>query len=487
MGLELLSEVEVSIDYLYDKKYNDIPREVFDKVLDADPKYNGKQPSNYTQWMVNLIRKNELKSEDIYKVKEYLPLLIQNKNRIEKKDINQIKSVQDLYATVKKFMERPDENMSNSAMQKEIKKGAKKVYEDEEWIVIVPETKEASCYYGKGTQWCTAASNDDYKDNMFDHYNKYGPLYININKKSGRKYQMNFPDKDSGETVQVMDETDTPVEGNVIRKIEMTDGLIKFYEDTVGWVVKVVLEDFYESMSFPEPGWNGFYEIGNFMYTPDNGEMIDYYNLGQDYTIEKGQICYEGQPFAVCPIKYDSPKELEEKDLRFVDRGFEYTLMNLEGGNSFVVVNDTGEIPKDMKAIEYSYNGGLIRRGNDIINLDDEVEFTLPKEWGKFPVKTVKFLGNGKYVQIMFSGNQTVTFISDTGELIDLKELGSRHFAVNGYGVNRSSGENDFKLPDSFDGNIISFLHINNNYYKLNGHFYNKNGEEVSKEQALHK
>ena len=486
MGLDLLTEVEVSIDYLYDKKYNDIPREVFDKVLDADPKYNGKQPSNYTQWMINLIRKNELKSEDIYKVKEYLPLLIQNKSRIEKKDINQIKSVQDLYMSVKKFLENPGENQSNSQVEKEIKKGAKKVYEDEEWIIIVPETKEASCYYGKGTQWCTAATKNNYEHNMFDHYSKYGPLYININKESGRKYQMNFPEGNSGETIQIRDETDSSLNGNVIVKMKMTEGMVKFYQDAIGWVVKIVFEDFYEDMDFPEINGEGFYEFGNFKYTPDNGEMIDYYNLGNHYSIENGNVLFDGQVFAKCPIKYESPRELEEKDIRLYTDGDVYSIFNFEGGNEFIVKNETGEIMKDYEFIDHSTTGNVFRRGNEIVNVDDEVLFTLIGKWTRLPrgsIRSFKLLVGGRFVMLTLKGNERVDFDSQTGEQVDLVSLGSDHYYVDGYAVNMFNGDNVAKLPPSFDGVKEKFLYAGKGYYVLDGKAYNKEGEEVSREE----
>lgn len=480
----LINEVEVSIDYLYNKKFSDIPRETFDKVLDADPKYNGKQPSNFSLWMINLIRKNDLKSEDLYKVKEYLELLIRNKNKVEIKDINQIKSVPSLFSIIKKFLEKPEDNKSNSSLEKEIKKDARKVYSDDEWLVIVPETKEASCYYGKGTQWCTAASKNDYEQNMFDHYKRYGDLYININKKSGNKFQCSFPDSDSGESVQIMDVNDHPVEGDAIRLLNMSEGLVNFYKEEIGWVVEKVFGNFYENMTFPKPNYDGFYEIGQFLYTPDNGEMLDYYNLGQKYSIEKGYVCFDGQSFAKCPIEYDSPKELEEKDIRFIDRGEVYMVMNFEGGNSFVSNVDTGDIINTVKVIEYTYDGELLRRGNEILNLDDEVVFKINDKWGKFQILGIKFVVGSQYVEVRFNGNQRVHFNRETGEQIDLVNLNGRVFAINGYGVKSHNGERMFKLPDTFNGDFDTFSYFNDGYYNLDKKFYDVDGNEISSEKV---
>ena len=77
-----------------------------------------------------------------------------------------------------------------------------KYYEDEEVKVIIPLTEKASCKYGEGTRWCTAAK----KDNLFKNYTKIDPetrekerLYIIIPKNpkhTGEKYQVHFETND---------------------------------------------------------------------------------------------------------------------------------------------------------------------------------------------------------------------------------------------------------------------------------------------------
>ena len=48
--------------------------------------------------------------------------------------------------------------------------------------------KEASRFIGINTKWCTAAK----KNNLFDIYNKKGPLYIVLLKKENNRYQFHF-------------------------------------------------------------------------------------------------------------------------------------------------------------------------------------------------------------------------------------------------------------------------------------------------------
>ena len=186
----------------------------------------------YTDWMIRLYRSGNLKMEDLYKATEYLEAFHKFKNRIEKKDIGQYQSLPELYRVVRTFIDNPDQATSKSDEIRKIKEGAEKVYEDDEWLVIVPHTKEAAIEYGKGTQWCTAAK-ESY--NYFDYYNNDGPLYININKKTGRKYQFHF------ETGQFMDENDSPTTNEYIG---LSDDLIAFYAKKYeGQTIELLADD----------------------------------------------------------------------------------------------------------------------------------------------------------------------------------------------------------------------------------------------------
>ena len=106
------------------------------------------------------------------------------------------------------------------------------VPEDNQWLVIIPHTQEASCYYGKNTQWCTAAT-DSY--NMFNHYNNQGPLFINIRKTDGKKFQFHF------ETNSFMDETDTPIRTPIAKTIGLNANLVQYYISRYGGKATILL------------------------------------------------------------------------------------------------------------------------------------------------------------------------------------------------------------------------------------------------------
>lgn len=212
---------------IYQKYYSNIPQDEFNEIVSSDPTWNSDKPNKmgkYGKWLLSLYMSKRLKLEDLYKAKTYLSYFVKYNNVIDNKDINTYKSLNDLYSVVSNFIENPDQATSKQDAIRKLKEGAEKVYEDNEWLVIIPHTEEASCYYGKGTQWCTAA---DKSSNMFDYYNEQGNLYINIDKTTHEKYQFHF------ETDSFMDETDSPIENPIFKTIGFNDNILEWYKENV--------------------------------------------------------------------------------------------------------------------------------------------------------------------------------------------------------------------------------------------------------------
>ncbi|ASV44052.1 hypothetical protein PBI_SCTP2_37 [Salicola phage SCTP-2] len=66
----------------------------------------------------------------------------------------------------KEFVDSKSQEKTKREINKSKKKDSIIVHEDDEKMVVIPLTKDASCYYGKNTKWCTAAD----KDNTFNRY-----------------------------------------------------------------------------------------------------------------------------------------------------------------------------------------------------------------------------------------------------------------------------------------------------------------------------
>ena len=86
------------------------------------------------------------------------------------------------------------------------------IHRSNRMVVAVPMTEEASCWWGQGTQWCTAARNN----NAFEQYHKDAPLIVVCLRKIGdlpaRKLQLYVHTGD----MQFMDENDAPVSPELI-------------------------------------------------------------------------------------------------------------------------------------------------------------------------------------------------------------------------------------------------------------------------------
>ena len=231
--------LEATLDDIYTKYYSNIPQDEFWQIIKADPTYNeqkSQKMGKYGKWLLNLYKQGKLKNEDLYKATDYLSYFVKYYNKITEKDINKLPDLPSLYNIIKPYKEASDNGediaTSKSDEVRRIKEGAEKVYEDNQWLVVVPHTQEASCYYGKNTQWCTAAT-DSY--NMFNHYNNQGPLFINIRKTDGKKFQFHF------ETNSFMDETDTPIRTPIAKTIGLNANLVQYYISRYGGKATILL------------------------------------------------------------------------------------------------------------------------------------------------------------------------------------------------------------------------------------------------------
>lgn len=87
----------------------------------------------------------------------------------------------------------------------EAQEGGEIIYDGKDIKIIKAINREGACYYGQGTKWCTAAK----KDNLFNLYNRDGPLFIiqpkNLGNNKKEKYQIHF------ESASFMDEKDNRV------------------------------------------------------------------------------------------------------------------------------------------------------------------------------------------------------------------------------------------------------------------------------------
>ena len=199
---------EVTADEKYTKQYTGkLDRAIFDKAVALDPTSKGAaKVGKYVDW---IIRNKAYDDKD-------LPTMLAKFEKYKEKldpaqrDINKMK-----LATLATFIDTAeDEGLLISktdkaaANKKKAESESKIQYQDDELIVITPETEFASKYFGKGADWCTARQEGG--TCLFDRYNRRGDLYIVKNKKTGKRWQLFKTDSGESEYRDADDETFDP-------------------------------------------------------------------------------------------------------------------------------------------------------------------------------------------------------------------------------------------------------------------------------------
>ena len=187
--------------------------EVFNAITAADPTAKVDAAGHvvkcgiYSQWMLQQYTKASVAEqsrfdEDLYKVVELLKVYDRLKGRLpaDKRNIMNLKTVNELRDAVAIVQPLTDagEDVTGSGE-------VEKLFDNDEWIILIPKTKKAAIFYGKGTEWCTATESAGY--NRFYQYSEMGPLFIAIPKlHADERYQFHVESK------QYMDCSDSPVE-----------------------------------------------------------------------------------------------------------------------------------------------------------------------------------------------------------------------------------------------------------------------------------
>jgi hypothetical protein len=160
--------------------------ELWKKMEEADPTKN----KQYVNWLVKAFQFGS-KIEDLLSrgkdsLERFEQLKLKKKLKPEHSDIGRFQKLTDLESILRTdYPEGPSSVPTNKGEYIEL-------VNDSNMRVIEILDKDSACYYGRGTQWCTAAKNN----NMYDYYSsEEGRLFVFIPKKPkypGEKYQLYF-------------------------------------------------------------------------------------------------------------------------------------------------------------------------------------------------------------------------------------------------------------------------------------------------------
>lgn len=192
--------IESRVDDIYTKYYNDIPRNIFDRIVKADPKTKVQNDDviligKYAKVLLNIYKIGNMPNlENLVEATRYLKIVYAKNLSI---DLKSIKQISDLYNVVKEYIVSIDTPIRE--ILKELPKDSYELlHNGEKWVVFRPKTEKAAAWLGVGSSWCTTwgkySLDPAYKSrgNLFTTYN-YAPIYIMIDKSDEKhKYQFQF-------------------------------------------------------------------------------------------------------------------------------------------------------------------------------------------------------------------------------------------------------------------------------------------------------
>jgi DNA repair exonuclease SbcCD ATPase subunit len=148
----------------YGRKFN---QETLDKITNmVSPKF-----LDWVGKVLDMAVLNDNFGEYMSKIGPSLDAFEKVSSNLPKTDINQYQSLDELLKALNDYQNKP---------RREYKKieGGNVVFENDRFLIVNPLTHQTSCYYGKGTKWCTAADSDHH----FNLHNSDGKLFYILDK-----------------------------------------------------------------------------------------------------------------------------------------------------------------------------------------------------------------------------------------------------------------------------------------------------------------
>jgi len=179
----------------------------WDSVVALDPTPSKK----YLDWILRQVISRKLLVEDHYKVPAALNEFIRCTSMIKdagfSTDLNTYESIPALATVLSPFKALLSPAEVSKKEREEIDSETAVLIDSPKLLVVSPKTERASCFWGRGTQWCTAATESNNAFKQYTDGNGDG-LFIIIDRSDGnKKYQI---DKEG----QFCDEFDEPLGKN---------------------------------------------------------------------------------------------------------------------------------------------------------------------------------------------------------------------------------------------------------------------------------
>lgn len=155
-------------------------------IMDMDPT----DTKDYRNWLIKMYKQMNFDEflQNAEKMNQLLTIYDSGKGRLpepqdgnakqDKRNISNIKSIDELNAIVNYILENQLHLNKKKKMAVSYSDRVE-LYEDEDWMIVIPLTHEQSKFWAKGARWCTARAQES---SYFRDYSKTSPLYIFHNK-----------------------------------------------------------------------------------------------------------------------------------------------------------------------------------------------------------------------------------------------------------------------------------------------------------------
>lgn len=116
---------------------------------------------------------DSVNTETLLKMADDVEYFHKNPSKYEKKDINQ-------YNSLKELEDATNEAKLKLSRKEQKETGVDKVFEDDDFLILMPKTHKASCRYGSNTRWCVTMRG---YSGYFENYFTQGPIFFLIDKR----------------------------------------------------------------------------------------------------------------------------------------------------------------------------------------------------------------------------------------------------------------------------------------------------------------
>jgi len=180
-------------------------------------------PPKYLEWVGKVLDSINF-DENFAKVNEAIKIFDKIYSNLPITDLYQYKTAGQLLSTLSDY-----DNKQRRTVRKV--EGGNVVYEDDRFFVVNPLTYESSCYYGKGTKWCTASNTNE----QFNKYNIDGKLFYIIDKTlptNNKLYKVALLKKFDGDKTY-FDTVDEIIKGGWIFNTNKLNVILKSIDDYI--------------------------------------------------------------------------------------------------------------------------------------------------------------------------------------------------------------------------------------------------------------